>query len=193
MKRRSFIMLTATGVGYIILGNVMCLVMTMALAMFGVNTIMNMLAIFCCTAVCYMLVFTVAWKDGVAERSLVKNRRVDKPLKYRWIFIGLVMYVIAALPTLVLLLNKLFFPEADTLYLYRFISGSAYPFVNTFIPAVITEAEAWTSTTLRQIDNMSVLFPALMMVYYLFIPAVTQLGYYMGFNDKLNTDKIMYK
>lgn len=193
MKRKSFISLALAGIGYIILGNVMCLVMTMALAMFGVNLFTSVISIVCCTAVFYMLVFTVAWKDGVAERSLVKNGRVEKPLKYRWMLIGLVMFAVAALPTVILLVNKLFFPETDTLYLYRFISGSAYPFVNAFIPAVTLENEAWMPTTLRQIDNMSALFPALMLVYYLFIPAVTQLGYYMGFNDKLNTDKIMYK
>lgn len=193
MKRRSFFSLTLSGIGYIILGNIMCLVMTMALAMFGVSLFTNAISIFCCTAVFYLLVFTVAWKDGTAERSLVKNKRVDKPLKFRWVFIGIVMFAVAALPTAVLLLNKLFFPAADTLFLYRFISGSAYPFVNTFIPAVITENEVWVPTSLRQIDNMSILFPVLMMVYYMLIPAVTQLGYYCGYNDKLNTDNIMYK
>ena len=192
MKRKSFVSLTLAGVGYIVLGNVMCLVMTMALAMFGVNMFTSGISILCCTAVFYMLVFTVAWKDGVAERSLVKNGRVDKPLKYRWIFIGLVMFAAASLPTIVLLLNKLFFPEADTLYLYRFISGSSFPFVNTFIPAVEANIDEW-HTSLRQFDNMSVWFPVLMLVYYAFIPAVTQFGYYMGFHDKLNTDKIMYK
>ena len=193
MKRQSFAMLLLKGVGYIVLGNVMCLFMTMGLAMFGVNMFTNILAMLCGTAIFYMLVFTVAWKDGVAERTLLKNGRVDKPLKYRWILIGAVLFVIAALPSVVLLLNKLFFPEEDTLYLYRFISGSAFPFINTFVPAVVTENEAWMPTTLRQIDNMSALFPTLMIAYYALIPAVTQLGYYIGFTDKLNTDKIMYK
>ncbi len=192
MKRKSFLNLTLKGFGYIVLGNVMCLIMTMALAMFGGGFITDALSIFCCTAVFFMLVFTVAWKDGVAERSLVKNGRVSAPLKYRWILIGLVMFLFAALPTIVLLLNKLFFPQADTLFLYRFISGSAFPFVNTFIPTVEANVDKW-HTTLRQFDNMSVLFPVLMMVYYLIIPAITQLGYYMGYNDKLNTDKIMYQ
>ena len=192
MKRRSFLSLALSGIGYIVLGNVMCLVMTMALAMFGVSLFTNVISIFCCTAVFYMLVFTVAWKDGTAERSLVKNGRVEKPLKYRWIAIGLVMFAVAAIPTIILLLNKLFFPEADTLFVYRFISASAYPFVNTFIPAAEADIDLW-HTSMRQIDNMTVLFPVLMLVYYLLIPAITQLGYYMGFNDKLNAEKIMYK
>ncbi|MBE6902462.1 MAG: hypothetical protein E7478_08295, partial [Ruminococcaceae bacterium] len=180
MKRRSFLSLTLSGIGYVVLGNVMCLIMTMALAMFGVSLFTNIVSIFCCAAVFYMLVFTVAWKDGTAERSLVKHGRVDKPLKFRWIAIGMIMFAVAAIPTIVLLLNKLFFPETDTLYIYRFISASAYPFVNAFVPAVEANIDEW-HTTLRQFDNMSVWFPVLMLVYYLLIPAVTQLGYYMGF------------
>jgi hypothetical protein len=39
---------------------------------------------------------------------------------------------------------------------------------------------------------MSPLFPTLMLVYYALIPVITQLGYYLGYNDKLNKD-IMYK
>ncbi len=192
MQRRPFHILLLKGIGYIILGNVMCLIMTMALAMFGLNLFMNILSILCCSAVFYMLVFTVAWKDGCDERSLLKHGRVDKPLRYRWIFIGLLMFLFASIPTIILLLNKLFFPEEDTLFLYRFLSSSAYPFVNTFVPMVEANIDDW-HTSLRQFDNMSVWFPVLMLVYYALIPAVTQLGYYMGFNDKLNTDKIMYK
>lgn len=140
-----------------------------------------------------MLIFTVAWKDGARERSLLKNHRVDAPLKYRWIYLGVIMFVIAALPTLVLLLNKLFFPEQDTLFAYRFISGSAYPFIQTFIPQPDIPTMAWEHTDYRQIDSMSALFPALMLVYYAVIPAVTQFGWYVGFNDKFNKENIMYK
>lgn len=193
MKRQSFLMLFIKGVGYIILGNVMCLFMTMGLAMFGGNLFTDILSIACGTAIFFMLIFTVAWKDGTLERNLMKNHRVDSPLKYRWILIGLAMFAVAAAPSVVLLLNKLFFPQEDTFFLYRFISGSAFPFIMTFVPSVVTESEVWVPTTLRQIDLMSPLFPALMTGYYALIPAVTQLGYWMGYNDKLNTDKIMYQ
>lgn len=186
-------MLLLKGVGYIILGNVMCLFVTMGLAMFGANMFTNVVSIMCGSAIFFMLVFTVAWKDGTAERSLIKNHRVDSPLKYRWIFIGLLMALIASIPTIVLLLNKLVFPQEDTFFLYRFINGSAYPFIMTFVEPVVTENDAWVGTSLRQIDNMDVMFPVLMLVYYALIPVVTQLGYWMGFNDKLNQDKIMYR
>lgn len=193
MQRKSFIKLLLSALGYIVLGNVMCLVMTMAVSMFGLNWFTKILAIVCCTAVFFMLIFTAAWKDGVRERSLVKLGRVECELKHRWVLIGIVAGFIAAVPTIILLLNKLFFPQEDTLFVYRFISGSAYPFVLAFVEPVITESMAWEETTLRQIDNMSPLFPALMLIYYALIPVVSQIGYRMGFNDTLNSDKIMYK
>ena len=193
MKRQPFYILLLKGIGYIILGNILCMFMTMALSMFGGNIVFNILSIICGTLIFYMLIFTVAWKDGARERSLVKNRRVDAPLKYRWIYLGVIMYVIAAMPTLVLLLNKLFFPEQDTLFEYRFISGSAYPFIQTFIPQPDISTMAWEHTDYRQIDSMPALFPALMLVYYAVIPAVTQFGWYVGFNDKFNKENIMYK
>ncbi len=194
MKRQPFYILLLKGIGYIVLGNILCTFMTMALAMFGGNIVFNILSIICGTLIFYMLVFTAAWKDGCRERSLVKNHRVDAPLNHRWIYLGVILFLIAAAPTILLLLNKLFFPDsADTLYVYRFISGSAYPFVQTFIPQPDITTMAWEHTDYRQIDSMSALFPALMLVYYAFIPAATQAGWYIGYTDKFNKENIMYK
>ena len=200
MKRQPFYILLLKGIGYIVLGNFLCLFMTMALTMFtsksdnpGFVILMNIIAMICSALIFHMLVFTVAWKDGTRERSLVKNKRVDGPLPHRWIFLGVILFLIAAAPTIVLLLNKLFFPEADTFYVYRFISGSAYPFIQTFVPMPELADKAWVETTYRQIDDMSPLFPALMLIFYAIIPAVTQLGWYVGYNDKFNKDNIMYK
>lgn len=194
MERRSFLKLWLSGVGYIVLGNVMCLFATMGLTMFGKNLFTNILGIIFAVMIFYLLMFTVAWKDGARERALVKNGRVAGQLKYRWLFIGLAMFAVAIIPTVVLLLNVLFFPEADTLFFYKFVNGSAFPFVSTFIPVPELNKEVWIqAATTRQIDNMSVLFPVLMIAYYALIPAATHIGYSMGYNDTLNTDKIMYK
>ncbi|MDE7194346.1 MAG: hypothetical protein K2O14_10290 [Oscillospiraceae bacterium] len=193
MKRESFIKLTLKGLGYIILGNALCLFMTMGLGMFGVNLFTKVVSISCGTLIFYLLVFTLAWKDGTRERGLIKLGRESCEKKYRWIAIGVILFVFAALPSVILLLNKLFFPEQDLLILYRFVSGSAYPFVMAFVPPITTESKAWVETSLREIDNMSVIFPILMTAYYLLIPVAAQVGYYIGFNDKLNKDKIMYK
>ena len=193
MTRQPFYILLLKGIGYITLGNVLCLFMTMALSMFGGNIIFNIIAMICGTLIFHMLVFAVAWKDGVRERNLVKYHRVDSPLKYRWLILGFILFAIAASPTELLLLNKLFFPDNDTLYFYRFISGSAFPFIQTFIPKPDLDSPAWIPTEYRQIDSMPVLFPALMLIFYAVIPVMTQLGWYIGYYDKFNSDKIIYK
>lgn len=193
MKRESFFILTLKGIGYVVLGNLLCLFMTMGLTMFGTNWFFNLLAMLCAFAIFFMLIFTVAWQNGVKERNLVKLGKVDDEKKYRWIWIGLILFVLAALPTVALLINKLILPEEDWLIIYRLVSGSAYPFTQAFIPSVLPETDAWVETTINQVDSMPVWFPILMLVYYALIPVATQLGYWCGFNDKLNKDKIMYK
>ncbi len=200
MKRQPFYILLLKGIGYIVLGNFLCFFMTMALTMFTSNSdnpgfviLMNIIAMLFAVLIFHSLMFTVGWKDGVRERSLVKNHRVESPLPYRWIYLGIILFLIAAAPTIVLLLNKLFFPQADTFFIYRFVSGSAYPFIQTFVPMPELETKAWVQTSYRQIDDMSVLFPALMLIFYAIIPVMTQLGWYLGYNDMLNSDKIVYK
>lgn len=188
MKRESFGILTLKGIGFVVLGNVLCLIMTIAIFVFGSNTLIKALADIFSAVIFFSLVFTVAWKNGVKERSLVKFGRVENEVRYRWIAIGLIMFAVAAAPTIFLLINKLFFPERDNLIIYQFISGSAYPLVLTFTPQIDTLV-----TQTSRVESMSVLFPVLMIVYYALIPVLTQLGYWVGFNDKFNTDKIMYK
>ncbi|MBD5384198.1 MAG: hypothetical protein HDR72_04270 [Ruminococcaceae bacterium] len=188
MKRESFGVLTLKGIGFVVLGNILCLIMTMAIFVFGSNMLIKVLAIAFSAVIFFSLVFTAAWKNGAKERGLVKLKRVDSAPKYRWIAIGLIMFAFAAAPTIFLLINKLFFPEQDNLLIYQFVSGSAYPLVLTFTP----QADALVSQASR-VEAMSVMFPVLMMGYYALIPVFTQLGYWVGFNDKLNSDKIMYK
>lgn len=188
MKRDPFGKLVLKGIGFVVFGNVLCLVMTMAIFFFGDYAIIKILAILFAVLIFFSLVFTAAWKDGVRERKIMSRSTELGEKKFRWIAVGAIMFVFAAAPTFFLLFNKLFFPESDNLLIYQFISGSAYPFVITFTP----KAESLSSSVSR-IETMSVLLPSLLLVYYALIPAVTQLGFWVGYRDKLNTDKIMYK
>lgn len=188
MKRDSFGKLVLKGIGYVVFGNVLCLVMTMAIFFFGDHVIIKVLAIMFAALIFFSLVFTAAWKDGTRERKLMNHDPGLGEKKLRWLAVGAVMFAVAAAPTVFLLLNKLFFPERDNLLIYQFISGSAYPFVITFTP----KADSLSSSVSR-VGTMSVLLPSLLLVYYALIPAVTQLGFWVGYRDKLNVDKIVYK
>ncbi len=193
MKRQSFAILALKGMGFIILGNILCLFMTMALSMFGGNIFTNVISIICGSVIFFLLIFTIAWQDGCLERKLALRKTGYSPNMLRWLFIGLILFLFAAAPTVILLCNKLLFPKEDFLIIYRLVSGSAYPFLMTFVPVNVPDTEAWVETSLNQVDSLPVLFPVLMLVYYAFIPVCTVLGFRMGFYDKLNSDKIMYK
>ena len=193
MKKESFGKLLLTGIGYIIFGNVLCVIMTMAVHMFGNNLFTNALAIILGTAIFFSLIFTAAWKNGAKERNTAKLHSAEGLKKHRWLAIGLIMFAIGAAPSVVLLLNKLCFPTQDLLLPYQFVSGSAYPFVLAFVPPVESDGFAWVTSEVNRIDSVNVLFPVLMIGYYAFIPVIAQLGYWVGFNDKLNADKIVYK
>lgn len=188
MKRISFGKLVLKGIGFVVFGNVLCLVMTMAVFMFGDHFIIKILAILFAALIFFSLMFTVAWKDGVRERKLVNLHPELGEKKYRWVLTGAVMFVFAAAPTIFLLLNKLLFPEGDNLLIYQFVSGSAYPFVIAFTP----KPES-LSSDISRVQTMSVILPSLLLVYYALIPAVTQIGFRCGYCDKLNTDKIVYR
>ena len=188
MKRDPFGILVLKGIGFVVFGNVLCLVMTMAIFFFGDYVIIKILAILFAALIFFSLMFTVAWKDGVRERKIISRTPELGEKKFRWIAVGVIMFVFAAAPTFFLLFNKLFFPESDNLLIYQFISGSAYPFVITFTP----KAESLSSTVSR-VQTMSALLPSLLLVYYALIPAVTQIGFWFGYRDKINVDKIVYK
>ena len=188
MKRESFGKLVLKGIGFVVFGNVLCLVMTMAIFFFGDYPIIKILAILFAVMIFFSLMFTVAWQDGARERKLLHLHPELGEKKFRWVLIGAVMFLIAAAPTVFLLFNKLFFPESDNLLIYQFVSGSAYPFVITFTP----KADSLSSDVSR-IETMSVLLPSLLLVYYALIPVVTQFGFRVGYYDKLNADKIIYR
>ena len=191
VKRKNFGFLLLKGLGFVVLGNVLCTVMTCAVYVFGNNLITRALSISFGSIIFYSLIFSFGWKEGLREQSLVRYKRVSRGKKYRVLYAGAIMYVFAVIPSVVLLFNKLFFPERDILMVYQLLSGSAFPFVQAFIPPVSAEV-AWEGTELLRINNMSAAFPVLMCVYYLLIPALAQLGFYTGFKNILTSD-MMYK
>lgn len=60
MKRERFGILTLKGIGFVILGNVLCLIMTMAIFVFGSNMLVKVLAIAFSAVIFFSLVFTAA-------------------------------------------------------------------------------------------------------------------------------------
>lgn len=181
MQRKPFWKLLILGIGYMVLGNIMCTVMTVALSMFGdVPAIMAIVFVFT-LFIFYSLVFTVAFKDGQRERLMVKNHRVDGPIKGRWTVIGVIMLLVMCIPSVILFFDAVYRLFDGYLIPYRMICGMIYPLALTM------------GVNYSEITEMPPYIAFIFMACYILIPLATYLGFDVGFKDKFNPDKIMYE
>ncbi|MBD5116903.1 MAG: hypothetical protein HDT48_05275 [Ruminococcaceae bacterium] len=181
MQRKPFWKLLILGIGYMVLGNVMSTVMTVALSMFGdVPAVMGILFVFT-LFVFYALIFTVAFKDGQREMHMVKNHRVDGPIKGRWIAIGVIMFLVMCIPSVILFFDATYRLFDGFLIPYRMICGMIYPLALTM------------GVNYSEITEMPSYIAFIFMACYILIPVVAAFGFDVGFKDKFNPDKIMYE
>ena len=181
MQRKSFLKLFLTGIGYMLLGSLMSTAMTVALAFMIDNVFVEVVLFILTLAVFYSLVFLAGYKDGKSERTMLRNKRIDGPIKGRWARIGLCMWGVMSVPSIILILDKLFVWFKDYLITYRIICGTVYPFL---LAIGVSDAD---------IDRMPMYVPFIVIGIYAFIPLATHLGYKFGFEDKFNPDKIIYE
>ena len=181
MQRKPFWKLLILGIGYMVLGNIMCTVMTVALSMFGdVPAVMAIVFVFT-LFIFYSLVFTAAFKDGQRERLMVKNHRVDGPIKGRWTVIGVIMLLVMCIPSVILFFDAVYRLFDGYLIPYRMICGMIYPLALTI------------GVNYSEITEMQPYIALIFMACYILIPLATSLGFDVGFKDRLNPDKIMYE
>jgi len=175
MKRKSFTRLFFGALGYMEMGNLMSLVLTLTLIPFSGNKTITAAFAFCAALVYLSLVFTPAYKDGVNERKLLQNKRAEKAPKFRWLAISLLLWGISLIFALILLLN---FNRSLPL-IYCAFNGAVSPL------AVLV--------TGKSSGNLPYYAPFLFAGFYTLTVPACLLGFWCGLKDKLNTDKIMYK
>ena len=181
MQRKPFWKLLLAGIGYMVLGNVMGTIMTVALSMFADTPfVMGKLFVFT-LFIFYSLIFTAAFKDGQRERLMVKNHRVEAPIQGRWLKIGAVMLLIMCIPSLILFFDASYRLFDGFLIPYRMICGMIYPLALTM------------GVNYSEITLMPSYFAFIFMACYVLIPLAAHIGFDVGFKDKFNPDKIMYE
>ncbi|MCL1866315.1 MAG: hypothetical protein FWF82_02780, partial [Oscillospiraceae bacterium] len=119
--RRSFPRLLISGLGYMVMGNVLSTVMTISLASaMGNSAIMGMSVLFA-VSIYLLLVAVPAYKNGMEEKLLLKSKRVESVPMYRWLCVGGILFGITAIPSVVFLFGGL------TEGVYRLLNGAVYP------------------------------------------------------------------
>ncbi len=181
MQRKPFWKLLLLGIGYMVLGNVMGTVMTVAASVVANITPILIILFILTFFIFYSLCFTVAFKDGQRERMMVKNHRVERVIKGRWIAIGIVMFLVMSIPSVLLFIDANVRLFDGYLIPYRMLCGMIYPLALAI------------GVNYSEITQMPPFYALIFAACYILIPVATQIGFYAGFNDKLNSDKIIYE
>lgn len=179
MQRSPTWKLLLVGIGYMLLGSVMGTIITVAMSFMIDQAFMCVILFIFALFIFFSLVFLPAYKDGIKERKLVQNKRVSSPEGKRWLPIGFTMTFVMCIPTIILLFAKFAGIWDSYIITYRLICGTIYPLS---LLCGVTD-----------ISTMNIAFPIVVIAIYLLIPVATSLGFYCGYNDKLNTTRIMYK
>lgn len=205
MQRKPFWKLLILGIGYMVLGNIMSTVMTVAASVVADIPMITAVLFIFTLFIFYSLCFTAAFKDGQREKLLVKNHRVDGIIKGRWTVIGFIMLAVMCIPSIILLIDSMVGFIGGYLIPYRMVCGMIYPLALTmgvnypdpagvpFVDAfgVLHPERAWFDSP--EIVGMPPYFALIFMACYLLIPLATTIGFNMGYNDKLNPDKVFYE
>lgn len=181
MQRKPFWKLLLSGIGYMVLGNIMGTVMTVALSKFVNKPVITGILFIFTLFIFYSLIFTVAFKDGQRERLMVKNHRVEAPIKGRWLTIGAIMFIVMCIPSVILFFDAVYRLFDGFLIPYRMICGMIYPLA-------LTMGVNYSEITLMP-PYCALIFAAC----YIFIPLAAHIGFDVGYKDKFNPDKIMYE
>lgn len=181
MQRKPFWKLLLSGIGYMLLGNLMSTVMTVAASVVaditGVMIVLFVLTLF----VFYSLCFTVAYKDGQREKVMLKNRRVDSVSNSRWIIAGFIMLAVMTVPSALLFADAKMHLFEGFLIPYRMLCGMIYPLALAM------------GVDYAGIELLPDFYPLIFAACYILIPLATAIGFNFGFNDRFNPDKIMYE
>lgn len=160
MKRKSFLKTLLSAFGYMEMGNILSLVLSLTLIPFQKIRFIAAVFAFCAAFVYLSLVFTVAYKDGVSLKG------AENPPKRRWLLISLALWGISVVWALILVADESW--------------GLPYLALN----GAVAPLAVWVKTAYLPYVGIG--------FYALNVPACL-LGFWCGANDKLNTDKIVYK
>ncbi|MCL2035780.1 MAG: hypothetical protein FWG83_00115 [Oscillospiraceae bacterium] len=183
MRKKSFMKMLLVGLGYMFMGNLLATIMAFSLSSLMSETFMVGMAALFAMAIYLLLVAVPAYKDGVAEGIKAKNQSPDESIakpKHTWALIGVILCGVMLIPTIVYLSGSL------NMGVYRLICGAIFPLSYFFEWTVLGDI----GITERGFYGFA---PFVFMGFYALTIPACHLGFMLGFGDKLNKDKIMYK
>lgn len=182
MKRDLFIKQLFTCFGYLLIGMIMCLMLSVFSAHFMGYFLVAIAFQACTTAIVALLLCNFAWKDGKKEIRLVNTYKYKKVSFLRWLALGFLTVIPLYALEIMLILSKLG-------RIFEF--GVAYKFLaSPFIPIVTWLAKP-QGQYLSASDYSWTLIAAIAVIQ-LLIPVAMAVTHQISYNDKINSDTIVY-
>jgi uncharacterized membrane protein len=107
MQKKSFVSYLLPAIGYMFMGNLLAGVMSFSLGMFRGDTAVMLIASFLAMAIYFLLIAVPAYKDGLKTgqslefKKLAANENAKIPGKTEWLLVGVVLWLIMSIPSLV--------------------------------------------------------------------------------------------
>ncbi|MCL1789594.1 MAG: hypothetical protein FWG33_04475 [Oscillospiraceae bacterium] len=183
--RKPFIKLLLPGLGYMFMGNLLSVIMSISLAFFRSETLIMILSVFFGIAIYLLLVAVPAYKDGLETNTKLKDDSAEIP-KWRWALVGVVLWGIMLVPSIIYLLSA--YNEG----VYRILNGAVFPLSAFMLISTVT-TESPLSSLLIEVLHLAPFAPYVFMGFYALTIPACQFGFMLGLRDSLNKDKVMYE
>jgi hypothetical protein len=164
MNTKSFIKLLLPTLGYMVMGNVMSLIMSVSLRSTTPNFLAAVAILF--SAMIYLILVAVpGYKDGQEEH--IKTKQDSAPpatVSKKWLLVGGALFAVMNVTIVFFLLGEV--------WLYSMLNGATFQLTWLIKPQYI---------------------PFVNMGFYALSVPACHIGYLLGLKDKLSKDKMLYK
>ncbi len=179
VQRKPIYKLMLKGLGYVILGSVMCTILTLMIGMFFIKYILGIIVLQAlCFGILGSMLYQMMWQEGDRDRNMV-GRGLYPSDWGRGIKVGLV----AMLPYYVynVILTLSFCGViGNTLVFFKLASGAFWPLIHL-------------SAKTASLSDVSIIDLILFYLYPLFIPLICQVAYRLGFHGISIKEKLIFK
>ncbi|NMA80094.1 MAG: hypothetical protein GX967_05555 [Clostridiales bacterium] len=157
---------------------VLCIMIMPAFVFASHPVIYIILQIFC-SVILLGLFANLAWKDAKAEIQIMKYKREEKEVGYRWLVIGILMTIPFYIMLAILIVSKLGY-IGNVMPIYKVLNAQFLPLIALIAPDADVAKMAWYSVIIFAILPLT-------------IPITTHLSFKISYKDKVNLEKIMYE
>lgn len=178
MGRKPFYKQLFMGYLYLFFSLILC-ILIMPAFVFATHPVIYIILQLFCSIILLGLFVNFAWKDAKAEIQIIKYKRENTEVKYRWLLIGLFMTIPFYITLALLIVSKLGY-IGNVMPIYKILNAQFLPLIALIAPDADVANMAWYSVPIFAIMPLT-------------IPIATHISFTISYKDKVNLENIMYE